>query len=64
MNDFAYSFGIQGDIEVPDGIDFDAFCSKFLEAMKILGWRFNGFFEDIGEEQQYDAKTTLPQKQG
>lgn len=46
MNDFANFFGIQGNISVPDGVDFNTFCDKFTEAMKVLGWRFGGFFEE------------------
>lgn len=69
MNDFVGSFGIQGEIEVPDGVDFDTFCNKFMEAMKILGWRFCGFFEDgwsaklsatDEEETDHGEETTLP----
>lgn len=64
MNDFVGSFGIQGEIEVPDGVDFDTFCNKFLDAMKILGWRFAGFFEGPEEEEKYDTQTALRENQG
>lgn len=46
MNNFENFFCIQGKIEVPAGVDFDTFCDKFQEAMKVLGWRFAGLFED------------------
>lgn len=47
MKDLASNFEIQGHVEVPDGVTFDAFCNKFSECMKILGWRFTGIFENM-----------------
>ena len=47
MKHFKNRFRIEGEIETTADIDFSLFCDKFTNAIKILDWRFTGFFEDM-----------------